>query len=170
MVAPVIAAAVRTGAARKTKYTAVSERTQEAMYERRNREWARMHSRESGTQPSMMLYFIVGMFAVVKDLLDLIGLIPAIGTVISFVFGPLMTLVIAGLLSLDRSGSGSNFGAAKGFLRRLGVLLGAMMVDVLPIINFLPITTFAVMLLYWMAKHEAKKQSRRKPSPAYQTV
>lgn len=170
MVVPVIAAAVRTTAVRKTKYSAVSERTQEALYERRNRELARMQQQGTGAKPSLILYLIVGMFAVLKDLLDFIGLIPAIGTVISFVFGPLMTLLIAGLLTLDRSGSGSNFGAAKGFMRRLGVLLAAMMVDVLPIINFLPITTLAVILLYWMAKREAKKSNRHQPSPYLRTA
>lgn len=159
MVVPVVTAVARTVVTKKTKYQAVSDRTKDAMLERRNRELGKMYSNATGEKPSWILYMIVGVFALFKDLTDLVfGFIPGIGMAIALVFGFCFSAVIYLLLmAFDRSGGASNLHSSQLFIKRLLVLLAATVVDMVPLIGFLPVTTLSVMLLYWMAKRAWKK-------------
>lgn len=110
----------------------------------------------SGVQPSKMLYLGLGCIALLKDLLDLVGLgsLPGIGTIVticfSFFIWMLMTL-------FDRSGGKSNKKMARG-----QVLVGFSLVEAFGFgLNFLPIETLTVVALYIMAQRAAKKEEKR---------
>lgn len=159
MVVPVVAAVARTVVTKKTKYQAVSSKTKEAMYQRRNRELGQMYSNTTGEKPSWILYMVVGVFALFKDLTDLVfGFIPGIGSAIALIFGFCFSAVIYLLLmAFDRSGGAQNLHSSQLFVKRLLVLLAATVIDMVPLIGFFPVTTFSVMLLYWMAKRSWKQ-------------
>ncbi len=154
MVVPAVGVVERTVVAKKTP-----SKTVERMYDRRVRELGRMQSKATGEKPSMILYMVVGVFALLKDVTDLLfGLIPVIGIATAVVFGFCISTIIYLLLTaFDRSGGAQNLRSSQMFIKRLLVLLGTMMVDIIPLLNFLPITTLSVMLLYWMAKREWKQ-------------
>lgn len=154
MVTPVVTTVARTVTTRKATI-----KNAEQMLERRNRELGRMYSNATGEKPSWILYMIVGVFALFKDLTDLVfGFIPGIGMAIALVFGFCFSTVIYVLLmAFDRSGGARNLHSSQLFIKRLLVLLAAMVVDMVPLVGFLPVTTLSVMLLYWMAKHTWKK-------------
>lgn len=134
---------------------------------------ARARMSFSGEKPSWLLYMIVGLFALLKDLLDIVfGFIPGVGTAISLVFGFGFSVLFFLLLSIfDRSGAGSrkNRVVAKHFIRRFIILLGTLLVDILPLLNFLPVTTLSIILLYWFAKREWKKGQRESQISLRQT-
>ncbi len=118
----------------------------------------------AGEKPSWLLYMIVGLFALLKDLLDIaFGFIPGLGTAISLVFGIGFSIIFFLLLSIfDRSGAGSrkNRAAANLLVRRFIILIGTLLVDILPLLNFLPVTTLSIAFLYWLAKRDWKKRQR----------
>ncbi|MBP7061037.1 MAG: hypothetical protein KBA91_03620 [Candidatus Moranbacteria bacterium] len=110
----------------------------------------------SGIRPSKSLYLGLGAIALLKDVLDfaLLGSLPGIGTVItacfSFLIWMLMTL-------FDHSGGKSSKKMARG-----QVLIFASLVEGLGFgLNFLPIETFTVIALYFMASKAAKKEEKR---------
>ncbi len=154
MVAPVATAVARTVTTSKD-----AVRTAERLYERHNRELGKISSRMTGERPSWILYMVVGVFALFKDLTDLIfGFIPGIGLAIAIVFGLCFsTMIYLLLLVFDRSGGAGNLRSSQLFVKRLLVLLGATVVDMVPLIGFLPVTTLSVMFLYWAAKRSWKK-------------
>lgn len=107
-------------------------------------------------KPSAFLYAGLGMIALLKDLLDLalIGSFPGIGTVVtacfSFLIWMLMTL-------FDRSGGKSNSKIARSL-----VLLFLSLVEAIGFgLNFMPIQTMTVGLLYIMARSAWKKDQAR---------
>lgn len=161
MVVPVVTAVARTVVSKKAKYQAVSDRAKETMQERRDRGLERA-PQAIGEKPSWILYMIVGVFALFKDLTDLVfGFIPGIGSAVALVFGLCFSAVIYLLLmAFDRSGGADNRKSAQLFVKRLLTLLGATVVDMVPLIGFLPVTTLSVMLLYWMAKRAWKKSAQ----------
>lgn len=134
---------------------------------------ARSQMRLSGEKPSWLLYTIVGLFALLKDLLDIaFGFLPGLGTAVSLMFGIGFSIIFFLLLSIfDRSGAGSrkNRAVANHLVRRFMVLIGTLLVDVLPLLNFLPVTTLSIMLLYWLAKREWKKRQRDEQMSLRQT-
>lgn len=110
----------------------------------------------SGVKPSKMLYLGLGCIALLKDLLDLVGLgsLPGIGTIVticfSFFIWMLMTL-------FDRSGGKSNNKMVRGL-----VLVGFSLVEAIGFgLNFLPIETVTVIALYIMAHRAWKREEKR---------
>jgi hypothetical protein len=137
-----------------------------ALYRESQADFFRMRNKVSftGEKPSWLLYMIVGVFALLKDMLDIVfGVFPGLGTVVSLTLGFGFSVIIFLLLSIfDRSGAGSgkNRAVAKQFTRRFITLLGTLLVDILPIVNFLPVTTLSIMILYWLAKRDWKRGQR----------
>ena len=111
----------------------------------------------SGEKPSLVLYFGVGMLALLKDLLDFVGIgsLPGIGTVVTLC----VTFLIWMLLTLfDRSGAKSNKQLARGIVMILVGLIEGIGFG----LNFLPIETFMVVVLYVMAKNAWRKEEKKR--------
>lgn len=107
-------------------------------------------------KPSAMLYLGLAMVALLKDLLDLalIGSFPGVGTIVTACFGFLMWMLMT---LFDRSGGKSNNKIARSL-----VLLFASLVEALGFgLNFLPIQTLTVVVLYVMARGAWKKDEAR---------
>lgn len=122
----------------------------------------------TGEKPPAFLYFGVSMIALLKDLLDFVGLgsLPGIGFVVTFC----LTFLIWILLTLfDTSSSSwktrSNIRLARG----LTVIFFGLIEAVGFGLNFLPIETVMVIVLYHLAKKaykKAKKEADQNPAPA----
>lgn len=112
----------------------------------------------TGEKPSAFLYLGVSMIALLKDLLDFVGVgsLPAIGTVVTICF----TFLIWMLLSLfDKSSQNtrSNMHLMRGL-----VVIGFGLVEAIGFgLNFLPIETTMVIVLYQMAKHAWKEEEKK---------
>lgn len=106
----------------------------------------------SAPKPSAMLYLGLAMIALLKDLLDLalVGSLPGLGTVVTALFGFVMWMLMT---LFDRSGGKSNNKIARSL-----VLLFASLVEALGFgLNFLPIQTLIVAVLYMMARSAWKR-------------
>lgn len=100
---------------------------------------------------SFFSYMPALLVALMKDILDLvfIGSLPGIGTIVTFCF----SLLIFFLLML--AGSGTSYSLArKGAL----LLAGTLAEGVLFGLNFLPIETITIFLIYRGDKRASKKQ------------
>lgn len=108
----------------------------------------------TGEKPSVLLYLGVAMIALLKDLLDFagIGSLPGIGFVVTACF----TFLIWMLLTLfDRSSQGakSNIQLTRGL-----VTIGFGLVEMVAFgLNFLPIETVMVIVLYQLARKAYKR-------------
>jgi hypothetical protein len=103
------------------------------------------------------LAFIPAIFAaVIKDILDFIGVgsLPAIGTVITICIS-----IFIGFMMLLAGARGKN-GIAKGMMKRLMVLGGGTMAEMLFGLNFFPIETAVVILIYFMVLAERKQEAQ----------
>lgn len=94
--------------------------------------------------------------AILKDLLDLvfIGSLPGVGTAITiccsiFIF---MMMILVG-------GRGKK-GVASGIAKRAGVLLGGTLVEFMPGIDFFPVETATVLIIYVMTLSERKNAQK----------
>lgn len=113
-------------------------------------------ARFSGIQPSKVLYLGLAAIALLKDLLDFtgIGSLPGIGTVVTLCFSFLIWILMT---VFDRSGGKSNR-----VMGRSLVLLFASLVEAIGFgLNFLPIETLTVVVLYMMARKAAKQEEQR---------
>lgn len=113
----------------------------------------------TGEKPSFILFMIVGMIALLKDLLDLvfIGSLPGIGTVITMCFTFLIWVLLA---VFDRSGGRYNMKIMRGV-----VLMFVAIVEGLGFgLNFLPIQTITIVLLYLAARKAYKKAKKEADS------
>lgn len=113
------------------------------------------HAKFTGEKPSFLLYGGVGLIAILKDLLDLIGIgsLPGIGWVVTFCF----TFLIWMLLTLfDRSGGKSNIKLIRGLVTIVFGLIEAVGFG----LNFFPIETAMVVVLYILAKRAWKKAKK----------
>lgn len=103
----------------------------------------------TGEKPSMLLYLGVAIIAVFKDLLDLVGIgsLPGIGTIITLCFTFLIWILLA---IFDRSNqhAKANLGLARGLVVIFFGLVEAIGFG----LNFLPIETLMVIVLYRFAK------------------
>lgn len=108
----------------------------------------------TGKKPSFLLYGGVGMIALLKDLLDLVGIgsIPGVGTIVTACFSFLMWML---LTLFDRSGGKGN----KEMIRGLVIMLFGLVEAVGFGLNFLPIQTLTVVILYQLARRAWKKEA-----------
>lgn len=109
----------------------------------------------SGNRPSFLLYTAVTMIAFLKDLLDLVGIgsLPALGTVVTFCFTFLIWIL---LFTFDRSGGSKNTKMIR------GLVLGAVaIVEGFGFgLNFFPVETMSVILLYQLARRAWKRHMK----------
>jgi uncharacterized membrane protein len=109
----------------------------------------------TGEKPSAMLYLGVAMIALLKDLLDFVGVgsLPGVGTVVTICF----TFLIWILLTIfDHSGGKHNKKLARGFVVLMFGLVEAIGFG----LNFLPIETAMVVVVYYMARKAWKKAEK----------
>ncbi len=117
----------------------------------------------SGEKPPWLLYMVLGMFALLKDTLDLVlGVMIGIGSVVSLATGMCFSLIAFLLLTIfDRSGSSDNLWLAKKMVHRAIVFVSATLIGTLPIVgSFVPETTLAIIVLYVLA-HRAWKKGQK---------
>lgn len=110
----------------------------------------------TGEKPSAMLYMGLSSIALLKDLLDFVGVgsLPAIGTVVTACFAFLIWMLMT---LFDRSGGKQNNKMARGL-----VLLFFSLVEAVGFgLNFLPLETLTVIVLYMMARGAWKKEQKR---------
>lgn len=108
----------------------------------------------TGEKPSAFLYLGVAMIALLKDLLDLVGIgsLPGIGTVVTICFSFLIWMLLF-LFDKSSQGARSNIQLTRGL-----VLLGFGLVEAVGFgLNFLPIETTMVIVLYHLAKKAYKR-------------
>lgn len=115
------------------------------------------HAQFTGEKPSALLYLGVSMIALLKDLLDLVGIgsLPAIGTVVTLCFTFLIWILLA---TFDRSSQ--NTRGNMHLVRGLVVIFFGLVEAVGFGLNFLPIETAMVIVLYQLAKRAWRTQQQ----------
>ena len=104
-------------------------------------------------RPAFIWYLPAVMVASLKDLLDLaIGWIPGVGFVLAVIFGVSIFLLLS-LIKTNKSLLSSGF-----VIRRLLVMIFAILAESIPMFNLIPITTATVFVIYWIDKHASEKQ------------
>ncbi len=103
--------------------------------------------------PSFLLYLPVMMVALLKDLLDLaIGWIPGVGFLLAVCFGFLLFMLLF-IIRANKSLINSRFLIKMGMVFLVGTLI-----ESIPLLNFLPIETTVIYVIYWLDKHLSEKQ------------
>ncbi|HLC95414.1 MAG TPA: hypothetical protein VJH89_02910 [Patescibacteria group bacterium] len=120
----------------------------------------------TGERPSKMLYLGVAMIALFKDLLDFagIGSLPAIGTVVTICLTFLIWILLA-VFDQSSANTKSNMKTTRGLVVILFGLVEAIGFG----LNFLPIETAMVIVLYWLANRaykQAQKEARNNGASA----
>ena len=123
------------------------------------------HAQFTGEKPSVLLYLGVSMIALLKDLLDLVGIgsLPGIGFVVTSCFSFLIWILLA---TFDRSSQNtrSNIQLIRGL-----VVIAFSLVEAIAFgLNFLPLETTMVIVLYQLARRahrKAKKEAEENPTP-----
>ena len=109
----------------------------------------------TGEKPSLFLYGGVGLIALFKDLLDLafIGSLPGLGTIITLCLSFFIWIL---LTVFDRSSGGTrgNMQVTRGLV----VIFFGLVEGIGFGLNFLPIETVMVFVLYVLAKRAWKKE------------
>ncbi|TXH07388.1 MAG: hypothetical protein E6Q06_03305 [Candidatus Moraniibacteriota bacterium] len=100
-------------------------------------------SNATGKKPSLILFGGLAIIALLKDLLDLVGLgsLPVIGTAVTLCFSFTIFML---LLVFDQSGGRGNKRMAQGLVMTVTTLIEGIGF----IINFLPIQTLNIFFLY----------------------
>lgn len=114
-------------------------------------------SATASAAPSAILYAGLACLALLKDLLDLalVGSLPGIGSVVTLCFSFLIWILMS---VFDRSGGRSNNKVARSL-----TLLGFSMVESFGFgLNFLPIQTGTIIVLYLMTRSAWKKEETRR--------
>src|SRR3990167_1055209 len=108
----------------------------------------------TGEKPSAMLYLGVSMIALLKDLLDFVGVgsLPGIGFVVTACFSFLIWIL---LVVFDNSSKGTRHNMM--LIRGLVVIAFAAIEGFAFGLNFLPIETMMVLVLYYLARKAWKK-------------
>lgn len=152
MVLPVVAAGARAGASKTSPYA----KRNALIRARRVFRQAKTKTEFTGEKPSKFLYLAVGLIALLKDLLDLvfIGSFPGIAVVVTFFFSFLIWIL---LLLFDRSGGRQN----RLIIRGLVVIFFGLVEALAFGLNFLPIETLTVVVLYSLARSAWKKEEKR---------
>lgn len=123
------------------------------------------HALFPGEKPSALLYLGVSMIALFKDLLDLVGIgsLPGIGTVVTICFGFLIWILLT-VFDTSSNHTGMNIRLIRGLVTIFFTLVEAVGFG----LNFLPIMTLTVIVLYYLAKRaykKAKKEAEEHPVP-----
>lgn len=110
----------------------------------------------TGEKPSVRLYLGLACIALLKDLLDFVGVgsLPGLGTVVTACFAFLIWMLMT---LFDRSGGKQNNKMARGLVLMFFSLVEAIGFG----LNFLPLQTLTVVVLYIMARSAWKKEQRR---------
>ena len=100
------------------------------------------------------IYFLTLLAALLKDILDWIGIgsLPVIGSVVTFCFSILIFFMML------IAGSSGKMKMASKMVRRYLVLAGGAIMELLFGINFLPILTCTVLVIWFMAAAEKKQE------------
>lgn len=106
----------------------------------------------------VLIYGLAIALALFKDLLDLafIGSLPVIGTVITFC----ISIAIGFLLLFDGITLSQRQMARRMTRRFLVLIAGTMAEGLLFGLNFFPIETFVVIIIYWMSLADRKRSTR----------
>lgn len=102
-----------------------------------------------------MPFFCAFGFAILKDLLDLVF---APTVILSILFSILCSIFIFMMLML--AGSSGKRKGAKGFIKKAITLAGGGIADSIPGIDFLPIETVTVGIIYFMALSERANEEK----------
>lgn len=154
MVLPLVASAARIAVGRGIRKGARSLRSQS------------QQPQFTGQPPSVILYLLVGVIALTKDATDFIfGFLPVFGIIFAFIIGLCISLVIFLLLLVFDKSSGMKM---RFILKRLIILMLAMVIDMLPVVSFVPIETASVGLMYILARRAWKKSKSESPAPSTQ--
>lgn len=149
MVLPVVAAGARVAASKARRAALIKAR--------RALRNAKGKIKFTGEKPSVFLYGGVAIIALFKDLLDLVGVgsFPAIGTVVTICFNILIFLLLA---LFDNSGGGSVVN--RKFIRGFIIIVLTLVEGLGFGLNFLPLETLTVVVLYIMARSAWKKAEK----------
>lgn len=109
----------------------------------------------SGEKPSLLLFGGLTIIALLKDILDFIGLgsLPVIGTAVTLCFSFVIFML---LLTFDRSGGRGNKRIAQGIVMTFFTLIEGLGF----VLNFLPLQTLTIVFLYrisYQSWREAQK-------------
>ena len=109
-------------------------------------------------KPSLLFYMPAFVLAIMKDLLDLIGVgsIPAIGTVVTILFS---IAIFICLILVKANGSVAN---SRFVIRRLIIFLCVMCIEAFFfVLNFLPIETLTVLVIFLLDRYMTNQQIER---------
>jgi len=116
------------------------------------------------------LFGISLLFAVIKDILDLIDTaLYAAGGEILIIITTLLCSIIIGFVMLLTGSSGKNK-LTRTVTKRILLLLGTTIVEMLPGIDILPLESLVVIIIIWMTLTERKAGTEKsKPTKTPQT-
>lgn len=113
------------------------------------------------------LFAIAFIAALLKDILDIVNtvLIAAggIGAVLIFIF-TLMASAVIGFIMILTGSSGKTKMAktiAKRITKRIAILAGATLVELIPGVDLLPIESLVVVVIFWMTLDERKLNAEK---------
>jgi hypothetical protein len=112
----------------------------------------------SSAKPHDMVYFFAMMAAVLKDILDFIA-ITGIGYLFVLAFTFIISIFIFFMMLLGSFFDGSSGMKKQKHIKNYLVLLGGTTTEMIFGLNFLPITTFTVFLIYFMILKNRKENS-----------
>lgn len=109
-------------------------------------------------KPSLLAYTPALVLAIIKDLLDwvLIGSLPVIGTIVTFMFAVPIFICLM-LVKANGSVADSRF-----VIRRLVIFLCGLAIESFIFgLNFLPIETITIAVIFLMDRHMSQEQINR---------
>lgn len=116
-------------------------------------------------KPGLLVYMPAFVLAIIKDLLDwvLIGSLPVIGTIVTFMFAVPIFICLM-LVKSNGSVADSRF-----VIRRLVIFLCGLAIESFIFgLNFLPIETITIAIIFLMDRHMSQEQIDRFNSIAKQ--
>lgn len=104
-------------------------------------------------RPAFIFYLPAVIVASFKDLLDLaIGWIPGIGFVLAIMFGTIIFILLY-FIKTNKSLLSSGL-----IIKRLLIMIFAVLAESIPLFNFIPITTATVLLIWFLDTHASERQ------------
>lgn len=111
------------------------------------------------------LFGIALSLALLKDILDLVGIgsLPAIGTVVTFIVSLSIGFIM--LITGSRSKSKMMRSLIKSGAKKYGVLVFGSIIEMIFGIDFLPIETTVVIIVFILTLQDRREASRAVPAP-----